>query len=165
MDDKKPIDGKPVPQFYGIKYSKDAREINWALKTFIELVRDNRKNEISDDLLELVADGVDMFLKDGTPWTRAIDHKPENDNKIGLMLALNELGVKQQELADDLGISKARVSQMLNNKPLADPRGFEVTGRNFHKSIYLKMYEKKQMKLGELRFILQDQFGKYQDEE
>lgn len=119
-----------IPQHYGINNEKDAREIEWALRTFVERVRDG--DEIPNHLLNFVADGVERFLKHGQPWSRKIDKSISNATLIGLMSAIEERGGKRTEIATHARKTAGRITQLLAQQDI---------GSEFHKSMYLEIHK------------------------
>lgn len=133
---------KQKPQHYGINETSCGVEIDWALKTFVEMVHDG--DDVPEHMLRFIADGVKRYLKYEQPWSRAISPEFSNQNAIGLMLAIEERmgwGAKT-EIAAHWGCTVPRISQMLK-KPKYDPRGMLWQRYQFHKNSYLKMFEKK----------------------
>lgn len=117
---------------YGISNDDGLHAINSALKTFVERVRDG--DDVPDDLLDFVADGVERYLKGSKPWSGKVDQEVKNASKYGLLLALSERGANRLDMAEHLGISENRVSEMLHKK---------LNQRDLHKNMYLHMFERK----------------------
>lgn len=127
-------------QHYGVNNDACATEINWALKTFVEMVRDG--DEVPEHMLKFIADGVSRYLKNGQPWSKAISHHFSNQSVIGLMLAIEKRigrGARTQ-IAAHWNCSASNITQMLK-KPKDDPNGMIWQRYQFHKNIYLKMFE------------------------
>jgi hypothetical protein len=130
------------PQHSGINEATCATEINWALKSFVEMVRDG--DEVPHHLLEFIAGGVEKYLKGGKPWSSKVDSEFKNSNAIGLMLAIIERGGSQLDIASHWGVTDPRISQMIA-LPEDDPRGLDLMRRNILKNSYLALYKNKNL--------------------
>ena len=124
---------------YGISNDDDLHSINWALKTFVECVKDG--DDVPDHLLKFVADGVERYLKGAQPWSRKRDPEIRKASKYGLVLALVERGVERSAIAAHLGISENRVSEIINEPVPLKYRN--LNQREFYKKMWLIQFKEK----------------------
>jgi len=102
---------------YKLAHSSDDKEaIDDALKDFCEMVE--KEEAIPSSLLKLVSSGVQKHLdgKKNTLWSRKnklYDKSQKDEMLVGLILALNEYGIKNIDISVYLNISNGRVSQLL----------------------------------------------------
>lgn len=125
-----------VPDHIRVSRESDKREVNWALKTFVERVESNF--EIPENLLRFVADGIKEFLKGGKPWLQAKDKSIEKAPLIALIQVCKERysDITHTDIGDCIGTKKSGVSRLLNEVKAEDKIAI-----NFHKNLYKAMYK------------------------
>ncbi|MFY8349226.1 hypothetical protein AAEU29_01615 [Pseudoalteromonas sp. SSM20] len=125
-----------MPEHNRVSRDSDKREINWALKTFVERVESDV--EIPENLIRFVSGGVKEFLNGGKPWLQKTDKSIENASLIALIQICKERysEITLTEIGDCIGTTKSGVSRLLNKVKSEDKIAI-----NFHKGIYREMYK------------------------